>query len=42
MTDNRNPPSAGQVVQSVGCLLMAIPALIFFAALAFALFFGGD
>ena len=40
MTDSRNQPSTGQVVQSVGCLLMAIPAFVFFLALAIALFFG--
>ena len=39
MTDN-DRPSTGQVVQSVGCLLMAVPAFVFFLLLAFFLFFG--
>ena len=40
MTDNPNRPNTGQVVQSVGCLLMAVPALIFFAALFLLMVFG--
>lgn len=36
--DNR--PSTGQTVQSVGCLLMAVPAFLFFALLLFFLLTG--
>lgn len=39
MTDN-DRPSTGQVVQSVGCLLMLLPAFVFFLMLAWYLFTG--
>jgi hypothetical protein len=42
MTTDNDRPSTGQVIQSVGCLLMAIPAFVFFLLLAYFLFTGGD